>query len=282
MTSGPRGAASSDYERIAEAIDFIVTNQRHQPSLGEVAEHLHLSPFHFQRLFTRWAGVTPKQFLQVLTVERAKELLEESGPLLDVAHEVGLSGGSRLHDHFVQIEAMSPGEFKSRGEGANFDVGVHDSPFGPVFVAMTSRGVSNLAFETDVDEGSRSLEHRFPRAAIRENPQRTRSAVKAIFAGRTTSSEPLRLHVSGTNFQVSVWRALLDVAPAHLTTYARVAGAIGRPSASRAVGQAVGANPVAIVIPCHRVIQQSGALGGYHWGTTRKLAIQAWESARSA
>ena len=282
MTSGARAAASSDYERIAEAIDFIVTNQRHQPSLGEVAEHLHLSPFHFQRLFTRWAGVTPKQFLQVLTVERAKELLEESGPLLDVAHEVGLSGGSRLHDHFVQIEAMSPGEFKSRGEGATFDVGVHDSPFGPVFVAMTSRGVSHLAFETDVDEGSRALEHRFPRAEIRENPRRTRSAVQAIFEGGTTSSEPLRLHVSGTNFQVSVWRALLDVAPAHLTTYARVAGAIGRPSASRAVGQAVGANPVAIVIPCHRVIQQSGALGGYHWGTTRKLAIQAWESARSA
>jgi len=282
MTSESRSTGSSDYERIAEAIDFIVTCQREQPSLSEVAEHLHLSPFHFQRLFARWAGVTPKRFLQVLTVERAKELLAQSMPLLDVTHQVGLSGASRLHDHFVQIEAMSPGEFKSRGEGAVFDVGVHDSPFGPVFVAMTGRGVNTLAFETGLDEGRRELQGRWPRARVRENPRRTGAVVKSIFDGGTSPSEPLHLHVSGTNFQVSVWRALLGVAPASLTTYARVADAIGRPSASRAVGQAVGANPVAIVIPCHRVIQQSGALGGYHWGTTRKLAVQAWETARSA
>ncbi len=272
----------SDYDRIAQAIAYITQNASSQPTLNAIAAHLHLSPFHFQRLFCRWAGVTPKRYLQILTVERAKRLLAESRPVLDVADAVGLSSGSRLYDHFVHLEAVTPGEFKVAGQGMTIDFGMHDTPFGPVFIAVTERGICGLEFvEGGVIESARArLTQRWPHACARENPKRIRAIAGTIFSGNVTPDRPLSLLVSGTNLQISVWKALLQIPSGHLASYAEIATAIGRPRAARAVGQAVGDNPVAFVIPCHRVIRQSGALGGYRWGEIRKHAIHAWEAAR--
>ena len=272
----------SDYARIADAIRFIASQVAHQPTLDEIAAHVHLSPFHFQRLFSRWAGVTPKRYLQVLTLERAKALLQESRPLLEVADTLGLSSGSRLYDHFVQLEAVTPGEYKQRGAGLVIDHGVHDTPFGQAFVALTPRGVCNFSFLDDqVPQAPlAALAQHWPEAELREAPSRTQGVIHTMFDGSKTPDRPISLHVSGTNFQISVWRALLQIPPAKVVSYAQVASAVGNPKAARAVGLAVGANPVALMIPCHRVIQQNGKLGGYHWGETRKQAIHAWEAAR--
>lgn len=272
----------SDYDRIAEAISFIVSRVDSQPTLQEIAGHIHLSPFHFQRVFCRWAGVTPKRFLQVLTLERAKQLLSESKPLLEVSDALGLSSGSRLYDHFVHLEAVTPGEYKTGGLGLTIDYAVHDTPFGQAFIATTPRGVCGFAFldSTEVDEYLTDLHKKWPHAAMHENRQRTLVVIRAMFHGEKTSDLPVSLHVSGTNFQISVWKALLQIPPARVASYSQVATAIGRPDSARAVGRAVGANPVAFLIPCHRVIRQSGKVGGYHWGETRKQAIHAWESAR--
>ncbi|MGN4989989.1 bifunctional transcriptional activator/DNA repair enzyme AdaA [Aeromonas sp. 97A] len=272
----------SDYARIADAIRFIASQVERQPTLDEVAAHVHLSPFHFQRLFSRWAGVTPKRYLQVLTLERAKALLQESRPLLEVADTLGLSSGSRLYDHFVQLEAVTPGEYKQRGAGLVIDHGVHDTPFGQAFVALTQRGVCNFSFldEKAPEVPLAALAHNWPEAELREAPSRTQNVINTMFDGSKAPDRPISLHVSGTNFQISVWRALLQIPPAKVVSYAQVASAVGNPKAARAVGLAVGANPVALMIPCHRVIQQNGKLGGYHWGETRKQAIHAWEAAR--
>ena len=272
----------SDYARIADAIRFIASQVARQPTLDEIAAHVHLSPFHFQRLFSRWAGVTPKRYLQVLTLERAKALLQESRPLLEVADTLGLSSGSRLYDHFVQLEAVTPGEYKQRGAGLVIDHGVHDTPFGQAFVALTPRGVCNFSFLDDQAPQAplTALAQRWPAAELREAPSRTQGVIHTMFDGSKTPDRPISLHVSGTNFQISVWRALLQIPPAKVVSYAQVASAVGNPKAARAVGLAVGANPVALMIPCHRVIQQNGKLGGYHWGETRKQAIHAWEAAR--
>ncbi|WP_454009194.1 bifunctional transcriptional activator/DNA repair enzyme AdaA [Aeromonas sp. Marseille-Q7275] len=272
----------SDYARISDAIAFIASQVARQPTLDEIAAHVHLSPFHFQRLFSRWAGVTPKRYLQVLTLERAKALLQESRPLLEVADTLGLSSVSRLYDHFVQLEAVTPGEYKQRGAGLVIDHGVHDTPFGQAFVALTPRGVCNFSFLDDQAPQTplAALAQRWPAAELRDAPSRTQSVIHTMFDGSKTPDRPISLHVSGTNFQVSVWRALLEIPPAKVVSYAQVASAIGNPKAARAVGLAVGANPVALMIPCHRVIQQNGKLGGYHWGETRKQAIHAWEAAR--
>ncbi|MFM5647337.1 bifunctional transcriptional activator/DNA repair enzyme AdaA [Aeromonas veronii] len=272
----------SDYARIADAIRFIASQVERQPTLDEIAAHVHLSPFHFQRLFSRWAGVTPKRYLQVLTLERAKALLQESRPLLEVADTLGLSSGSRLYDHFVQLEAVTPGEYKQRGAGLVIDHGVHDPPFGQAFVALTPRGVCNFSFldEKAPEVPLAALAHNWPEAELREAPSRTQNVINTMFDGSKAPDRPISLHVSGTNFQISVWRALLQIPPAKVVSYAQVANAVGNPKAARAVGLAVGANPVALMIPCHRVIQQNGKLGGYHWGETRKQAIHAWEAAR--
>ncbi|BEJ49179.1 methylated-DNA--[protein]-cysteine S-methyltransferase [Aeromonas dhakensis] len=272
----------SDYARIADAIRFIASQVARQPTLDEIAAHVHLSPFHFQRLFSRWAGVTPKRYLQVLTLERAKALLQESRPLLEVADTLGLSSGSRLYDHFVQLEAVTPGEYKQRGAGLVIDHGVHDTPFGQAFVALTPRGVCNFSFLDDQAPQTplAALAHSWPEAELREAPSRTQGVIHTMFDGSKTPDRPISLHVSGTNFQISVWRALLQIPPAKVVSYAQVASAVGNPKAARAVGLAVGANPVALMIPCHRVIQQNGKLGGYHWGETRKQAVHAWEAAR--
>lgn len=272
----------SDYARIADAIRFIASQVARQPTLDEIAAHVHLSPFHFQRLFSRWAGVTPKRYLQVLTLERAKALLQESRPLLEVADTLGLSSGSRLYDHFVQLEAVTPGEYKQRGAGLVIDHGVHDTPFGQAFVALTPRGVCNFSFLDDQAPQAplTALTQSWPAAELRESPSRTQGVINTMFDGSKTANRPISLHVSGTNFQISVWRALLQIPPAKVVSYAQVASAVGNPKAARAVGLAVGANPVALMIPCHRVIQQNGKLGGYHWGETRKQAIHVWEAAR--
>ncbi|MFM5847459.1 bifunctional transcriptional activator/DNA repair enzyme AdaA [Aeromonas veronii] len=272
----------SDYARIADAIRFIASQVERQPTLDEIAAHVHLSPFHFQRLFSRWAGVTPKRYLQVLTLERAKALLQESRPLLEVADTLGLSSGSRLYDHFVQLEAVTPGEYKQRGAGLVIDHGVHDTPFGQAFVALTPRGVCNFSFLDDKapEAPLATLAHSWPEAELREAPSRTQNVINTMFDGSKAPDRPISLHVSGTNFQISVWRALLQIPPAKVVSYTQVASAVGNPKAARAVGLAVGANPVALMIPCHRVIQQNGKLGSYHWGKTRKQAIHAWEAAR--
>lgn len=272
----------SDYDRIAEAIFFIANRVNSQPTLQEIARHIHLSPFHFQRLFSRWAGVTPKRFLQVLTLERAKQLLSESKPLLEVSDSLGLSSGSRLYDHFVHLEAFTPGEYKKGGAGVSIEYGVHDTPFGKAFIAITPRGICSFAFleQMETDGHLIGLHKKWPQALVHENGRRTLAFIKTMFGKDKKLNHPVSLHVSGTNFQVSVWKALLQIPPAKVVSYSQVATAIGHPKSARAVGLAVGANPVALLIPCHRVIQQSGKLGGYHWGETRKQAIHVWESAR--
>jgi AraC family transcriptional regulator of adaptative response/methylated-DNA-[protein]-cysteine methyltransferase len=272
----------SDYDRIAEAIAYISTRLHSQPTLNEIAAHIHLSPFHFQRLFCRWAGVTPKRFLQVLTLERAKQLLSESKPLLEVSDALGLSSGSRLYDHFVQLEAVTPGEYKMGGAGLTIEYAIHDTPFGKAFIAITPRGICDFSFleNTKIDGHLTGLYKKWPHAVAHGNRQRTHAVIKAMFSEEKKLKLPVSLHVSGTNFQISVWKALLQIPPATVASYSQVATAIGHPSSARVVGLAVGANPVAFLISCHRVIQQSGKLGGYHWGETRKQAIHAWESAR--
>ncbi len=273
----------SDYHRIAAAISFIVDGVNRQPTLPEIAAHLRLSPFHFQRLFSRWAGVTPKRFLQVLTVERAKQLLRESKPLLDISDTLGLSSGSRLYDHFVQLEAVTPGEYKLQGEGLNIEYAVHHTPFGKAFIAITSRGICSFSFLTrmEINPSLIDLRKKWPRATLRRNSAGTHAVIQAMFGEvRTPLDRPISLYVSGTNFQISVWKALLQIPPATVTSYSQIAAAIGRPKAARAVGTAVGVNPIAFLIPCHRVIQESGQLGGYRWGEIRKHALHAWEAAR--
>lgn len=272
----------SDYERIAQAISYINAHVHEQPALENVAAHLHLSPFHFQRLFSRWAGVSPKRYLQTLTVERAKQLLSESRPLLEVSDTLGLSSGSRLYDHFVQLEAVTPGEYKSYGAGLHIDYAVHTSPFGNVFIAVTPRGICKLAFldDTALDTHLASLSDIWPAAVFREDTESTGSLLQAVFGEKQKMDRPLSLYVTGTNFQISVWKALLQIPPGKVSSYSQIASAIGQPRAARAVGTANGQNPIAFLIPCHRVILQSGKIGDYHWGETRKQAIHAWEAAR--
>jgi AraC family transcriptional regulator of adaptative response/methylated-DNA-[protein]-cysteine methyltransferase len=272
----------SDYQRIAKAISFIVEHTDRQPSLEEIAAHLRLSPFHFQRLFSRWAGVTPKRYLQTITLERAKNLLAESRSVLDVSESLGLSSGSRLYDHFVHLEAVTPGEFKKRGAGLEIVHATHDTPFGKAFIATTARGICKLAFldYLDIEDVMSELTAAWPLAMFRADESNTQAIINRIFERKRSVDKPLSLYVSGTNFQVSVWKALLKIPPGQLSTYSGVASSVGRPKAVRAVGTAIGANPVAFLIPCHRVIRQTGELGGYHWGETRMHAIHAWESAR--
>lgn len=270
----------SDYDRIANAMAYMVDRAIDQPSLEQVAAHVHLSPYHFQRLFCRWAGTTPKRFLQVLTLERSKRLIDKSSSLLEVSHQLGLSGSSRLHDHFVQLEAVTPGEYRNRGKQVKIKYGIHSTPLGPIFVAVTQRGVCRAEFMqfNSTDEVLGDLHKAWPLSSITESTSCTRYFIDVFFSHDTANKHgPLSLHVKGTNFQIAVWRALLKIPPGALASYAQVADSLGSPNAARAVGNAVGSNPVALLIPCHRVIQQSGALGGYRWGPAKKLMVQTWE-----
>jgi len=272
----------SDYERIKSAIEFICDNVGSQPTLNEIAAHIQLSPSHFQRLFSRWAGVSPKRYLQVLTVERAKQLLAESRSLLEVSGTLGLSSGSRLYDHFVQLEAVTPGEYRTAGQGMDIDYGVHDTPFGEAFIALTERGICSLEFlhDSSAEVLLQKLSGKWKHSSIHENQNRTRGVVDQIFGSQHQDARPFTLQVSGTNFQVKIWQALLRIPPGMVVSYSDIARFIGSPKSARAVGTAIGDNPVAFLIPCHRVIRQNGNLGGYHWGESRLHAIHAWESAR--
>lgn len=272
-----------DYDRITQAIRFIEAHAGEQPSLATIAGHLGLSEFHFQRLFHRWAGLTPKDFLQYVTLGHAKRLLSESQSLLDTSLAVGLSGTSRLHDLFVTIEAMTPGEFKRGAAGVVIRHGFHDTPFGEALFACTDRGLCHLAF---VDDGRREealgdLAARWPMATLIADPGRTvplAGTVAARMAGQR--SEPLSVVLKGTPFQIRVWEALLTVPEGGVVAYGDLAKVAGAPGASRAVGTALAGNPVGYLIPCHRVIQASGAIGQYRWGPTRKQALLAMEGAR--
>lgn len=270
-----------DYQRVEKAIAFIKANFKDQPSLNDIAAAAHTSPFHFQRLFKDWAGVSPKKFTQYLSLKYAKRLLSECDlSLLDVAHETGLSGSGRLHDLFVNIECMSPGEFKSGGSNLKINYSFATSPFGNILVASTQTGVCHIAFEHDESQGLARLMARFPRATFHASSDRHQQAALHIFQQDWQQLDDIKLHLAGTPFQLKVWESLLRIPFGGLVTYGNIAQRIGHPSASRAVGTAIGSNPIAYLIPCHRVIASSGALGGYMWGETRKSAIIGWEAAQ--
>jgi AraC family transcriptional regulator of adaptative response/methylated-DNA-[protein]-cysteine methyltransferase len=274
---------SEAYQSIAEAIAFMRQNYLSQPDLATVAQHVHLSEYHFQRLFTKWAGISPKRFWQYLTVEYAKSKIAQTKSLLDLTLDVGLSSSGRLHDLFVKLEAMSPGEFKTKGTGLQIWYGIHQTPFGKCLIAMTSRGICNLHFLDAIGEEKAiaSLRLEWANAEIICNQPATQETSDRIFAPIAINSKPLVLFVKGTNFQIQVWRALLKVPFGALSTYQSLAEAMNRPTAARAVGNALGSNPVGYLIPCHRVIRESGELGGYRWGLDRKTAILGWEASRN-
>lgn len=272
--------ASADYARIEQAIIFLRTSAPRQPSLREVAAAVHLSEFHLQRLFSRWAGISPKRFLQLLTLEHAKTQLADSTDVLSASLTTGLSGPGRLHDLFVSIEAVTPGEFKTRGKDVAIQYGFHPTPFGPCLLGKTGRGICYLEFAADRTEADmlEHLQNRWPGAALQQAQAETGRLVTKIFKPGRPGTASFNLLVRGTNFQLQVWNALLRIPPGYTTSYAEVARWIGKPGASRAVGNAVGNNPIAWLIPCHRVLRSDGHLGGYHWGTDRKSACLVWES----
>jgi len=277
--------SSEDYERIAQAITFMREHYLSQPDLTTVAQYVNLSEYHFQRLFTRWAGISPKRFLQYLTVEYAKSRIAQTKSLLDLTLDAGLSSPGRLHDLFVNLEAMSPGEFKAGGAGLQIWYGIHDTTFGKCLIATTSRGICNLHFLDVMDEenAEQTLYQEWAKAEIMRDEQVTQEICDRIFNPSTLSSgKPLVLFVKGTNFQIQVWRGLLKIPFGNMTTYQGLAKAIGHPNAARAVGNAVGSNPIGYLIPCHRVIRESGKLGGYRWGIERKISILSWEASQGA
>ena len=271
-----------DYQRVAATITWLQTQAAAQPDLADMARHAGLSTSHFQRLFTRWAGVSPKRFLQFLTVEDAKRRLGNTRNTLDLSADVGLSGSGRLHDLFVAMEAMSPGEARLGGAGLDIRYGIHDSRFGPALIGATARGVCALHFINGGSAGPRALRKSWPAARLQHDPATTAVIARRIFLPLATAPrQPLSLLVKGTNFQIQVWRALLALPAGAVTTYGDLAHALDMPSAARAVGTAIGANSIAYLIPCHRVIRATGTLTGYRWGTERKAAMLAWEAARS-
>ncbi|MBL8077704.1 MAG: methylated-DNA--[protein]-cysteine S-methyltransferase [Anaerolineales bacterium] len=264
---------SQHYQLIEQAIRFIEINVNRQPELDEIAAAVGLSEYHFQRLFTSWTGISPKRFMQFLTKEHAKQLLDKSENLLDTTHQVGLSSLGRLHDLFVTTEAVTPGEYKSSGSGLTIRYGIHPSPFGKCLIATTDRGICNLSFiGTSEGQAIDNLVTDWKQATMTEDYKSTAPLVTRIFSDLRTDS-PLKIHLRGTNFQIKVWEALLGIPTGTLTTYEHIAMQIGKPSALRAVGTAVGHNPIAYLIPCHRVIRKSGEIGNYLYGSARKKAI---------
>ena len=270
-----------NYNRIAEAIDYIKTNFKEQPSLNEIAESVHLSPYHFQRLFTDWAGVSPKKFMQYISIKYAKQLLKaKQTSLFDAAHQTGLSGTSRLHDLFINIEGMTPGEFKNGGENLLINYSFAESPFGNIIVASTQKGICHMEFFDDKELAFNKLEGRFQNAKYNQVVDTAQQNALFIFRNDWSKLNEIKLHLNGTPFQLKVWETLLKIPMGKLSTYGSIAKEIDKPKASRAIGTAIGNNPVAFLIPCHRVIQSTGNIGGYMWGNTRKSAIIGWEAAK--
>jgi len=274
---------SRNYRRIEQALLFLDTHREQQPGLSEIARHIGLSEYHFQRLFSQWVGITPKRFLQFLTVEYVKQQMTETADLLSLSLQAGLSGPGRLHDLFVTMEAMTPGEFKRAAEGVPIRFGVGDTPFGRALIATTSRGICHLSFIDDVGENAavNDLIESWPLAQLEQGAAESEQLLARIFDNASqTKPQNLSLWVSGSNFQIQVWRALLSIPFAGLLNYQQMARFLGMPKAARAVGNAIARNPIAYLIPCHRVLRQTGHFGKYRWHEDRKAAILAWEAAR--
>ena len=269
----------TDYERIKKAIEFIQSNFQQQPDLDAVAKEVYLSPFHFQRLFKDWAGVSPKKFLQYISLQHAKKLLQQP-TVSDAAYETGLSGSSRLHDLFISIEGMTPGEFKNGGEQLQINYSFAETPFGNIIVASTPKGICHLAFADDEKAALQQLQSQFPKATFRQVVDTIQQNALFIFTQDWKDLSKIKLHLKGTPFQIKVWEALLKIPMGDVSTYSGIANTINNPNASRAVGTAIGDNPVAFLIPCHRVIRSTGDFGQYHWGSIRKTAMIGWESAK--
>jgi len=271
----------TNFSRIEEAIEYINTHFKSQPRLEEVAEKIHLSPYHFQRLFSEWAGVSPKKFLQYISVEHAKSILNDPhGTLFDAAFDTGLSGTGRLHDLFINIEGMTPGEYKKGGAQLSINYSFAESPFGNMLVASTSKGICHMSFADDEREALAALKRMFPNAHYKQMVDLVQQNALYIFTQDWKNLDRIKLHLKGTAFQLKVWETLLKIPLGKLSTYGSIAHHLQLPGASRAIGSAVGSNPVAFLIPCHRVIQSTGALGQYHWGGIRKKAMIGWEAAK--
>ena len=282
-SSGDSDNRKSDYLKVSQAISFLRSHHHQQPTLSDVAGHLHLSESHTQKLFTHWAGISPKRFLQFLTIEYAKQRMLETGDLLTLALESGLSGPGRLHDLFVNMEGMSPGEFKQAAQGIIITYGMGTTPFGTALIAFTERGICHLSFVEPGDKQTAldQLQQYWPQAKMTLDTSKCQALLDKIFQPTPEQIKtPLSLWVCGTNFQIQVWRALLQIPLAGILNYQQLAQLLGKPKAARAVGNAIAKNPVAFLIPCHRVLRQSGDFGKYHWGETRKAALIAWEAAR--
>ena len=270
----------NDYERISKAIEYLRTNYKEHPSLEQVAKEVYLSPFHFQRLFTEWAGVSPKKFLQYISLQHAKSLLQQHASLAETTYETGFSGTSRLHDLFITIEGMTPGEYKSRGQGLTIQYSFADIPFGEIIIASTSKGICNLFFIENRKHAIQELKRQWLNAVLKETTNAQHENLLLFFSNDRNNLNKIKLHVKGTGFQLKVWEALLKIPMGQLTSYSSIAGMIDKPTASRAVGSAIADNPVAFLVPCHRVIKATGIIGEYHWGPVRKTAIIGWEAAK--
>jgi len=272
-----------NYQRIAEAITYLKVNFKAQPNLDEVAEKVHVSPYHFQRMFTDWAGISPKKFLQYLSIDHAKSMLKQNrATLADTAFETGLSGTSRLHDLFMNIEGMTPAEYKNGGQSLHINYSFAETPFGQILIASTPKGICYMAFADDKQDGFALLAAQFPNATYNQMVDTVQQNALYIFTQDWQKLNQVKLHLKGTPFQLKVWEALLRIPMGGLADYGSIAQSIQSPSASRAVGSAVGSNPVAFLIPCHRVIRSTGDFGQYHWGSTRKTAMIGWEAARTS
>ena len=272
-----------NYQRIEQAIQFLSKNINHQPDLDDVARQVHLSPFHFQRIFTEWAGISPKKFLQFLTTEYLKTKLSETANVLEAANIVGLSSQSRVYDLFVTLEAVTPQEFKTSGEGIKIEYGIHETPLGTCLLATTQRGICSLTFINNDDKQAalEELKNKWKNAQFIENQENTEGVVAQIFDAHTPNRK-FNLLIKGTNFQIKVWQALLKIPSGSVASYQTIAKAIDNPKAVQAVGSAIGANPIGYLIPCHRVIRKEGQIGEYHWGNARKQAIIGKEMAQAA
>ncbi|HEV8286419.1 MAG TPA: methylated-DNA--[protein]-cysteine S-methyltransferase [Chitinophagaceae bacterium] len=270
---------TTDYQRIEKAIHYIQENFQKQPELDDVAKSVYLSPYHFQRMFKEWAGVSPKKFLQYISLEHAKKLLKQNVSVADASYETGLSSPGRLHDLFISIEGMTPGEYKNGGENLQINFSYAETPFGDIIIASTQKGICHIAFlNGEVDE-LKNLKQYFPNASFHQKTDLLQQNALKIFTDDWSNLKKIKLHLKGTAFQLKVWQALMHIPFGGISTYADLAKKIDVPNASRAVGTALGNNPIAYLIPCHRVIKSTGVIGDYHWGSTRKTAILGWEAA---